>query len=205
MQKAVALFLVLFIGFSGLLFAQDDSEPDVEPDWDDFKYELYTKGDQTFAFSFLGLGFPIAFINNGDEIEHNITPPIGGTGSLSYIYYINSRLFAGGELGLLFLPTIGENTAYMISLGARIGTQFILGKFEFPISIALGMTLQTYLDFGYFGFYMKGGVNAFFRATHEWSFGLGSNFCWFPQWTNDPAKNVDALFIDLSIVARYHF
>jgi hypothetical protein len=204
MQRAAALFFILFFGLSVLLFAQDDSEPEVEPDWEDYRYELYTKGDKTFSIS-LGVGFPIAFINNGEKIKHNINPPIGGTGLLSYIYYLNSKFFTGGELGLLFLPTIGENTVFISSLGARLGSQFILGRFEFPFFLSLGMTLQTYLDFGYFGYYMKGGLCAYFRATHEWSFGLASNFCWYPQWTNELAKNVDGLFVDLSIIARYHF
>jgi hypothetical protein len=204
MQRASALFLILFFGFSAMLFAQEDSDPDIEPGWDDYSIDLYTQGDQTIAFS-LGVGFPIAFINNGEVIDHKITPPIGGTGALSYIYYLNSSLFTGVEISLLFLPTIGKNTVFMTSLGAKLGAQFILGRFEFPISMTLGATIQTYLDFGYFGYYMKGGICAYFRATHVWSFGVGSNFCWYPQWTNEPSKNVDGLFVDLSIVARYHF
>ncbi len=205
MQKAAVLFFILFLGFSVMLFAQDDSEPDVEPDWDDYIYELYTKGDQTFSISF-GVGFPLGFINQGEKIDLHITPPIGGTGALTYAYYINSRLFSGIEVSLLFLPTIAENTVYITSLGGRLGTQFILGKFEFPISMALGMTIQSFLDFNYFGYYMKAGGCALFRATHEWSFGLSSNFCWYPQWIKEePQKNVDGLFVDLSLVARYHF
>jgi len=204
MQKASVLFFILFLGFSVLLFAQDDSEPDVEPDWDDFKYELYSKGDQTFSIS-LGVGFPAVFFNNNEKIDLNITPPIGGTGALTYVYYINSHLFTGGELSLLFLPTIAGNTVFITSVGGRVGTQFILRRFEFPLSMALGATIQTYLDKAYFGYYMKAGGCALFRATHEWSFGLSSNFCWYPQWTNEPKKNVDGFFVDLSLVARYHF
>jgi len=205
MQKASALFLILFLGLSFQLFAQEDNEPEVEPDWDDFKYELYSQGDQIFSIS-LGVGFPIVYVNKGEKIKHNITPPIGGTGALSYIYYLNSRLFLGGEVSLLFLPTLRENTLFITSIGLRVGTQFIAGRFEFPISAALGMTSQTYLDFGYFGYYMKVGGGAFFRPTHEWSFGLTSNFCWYPQWIkNEPSKNIDAFFVDLGLIARYHF
>jgi len=205
MQKASVLLFILFFTFSGLLFAQDN-EPDVEPDWSDYKYELYTKGDQTFSIS-LGVGFPIAFVNQGSKVKkHNIEPPIGGTGTLSYVYYLNSKLFTGGELSLLFLPTVAENTIFITSLGGRFGTQFIWNRFEFPIFASLGMTLQTYLDYGYFGYYMKAGGCALFRATNDWSFGLMSNFCWFPQWIkNEPKKNVDAFFVDLSLIARYHF
>jgi len=206
MQKAAALFLILFFGISVLLFAQDDSEPEVEPDWvDNYPTNIYTRGDQTLSIG-LGVAFPIAFIDSeGESIDHKITPPVGGTGILNYNYYLSSYLFTGGELGLIFIRTIGGNTVFMTYFGAKLGTQFILGRFEFPISMTLGGTIQTYLDFGYFGFFMKGGLSAYFRITHEWSFGITSNFCWFPQWTNEPAKNIDALFIDLGLVGRYHF
>jgi len=206
MQKAAAFFLLLFFGISVLLFAQDDSEPDTEPDWgDNYANDLYTKGDQTLCIA-LGTGFPIVFINNGKKIDHKIDPPIIGTGYLNYLYYFNAHFFTGGEVGLLFLRTLGGNTVFNICFGARVGTQFTHGRFEFPFSIALGGTVQTYLDYGYFGYYMKGGASAYFRATPEWSFGLASNLCWFPQWIRkDPSKNVDALFVDLSVIGRYHF
>jgi len=204
MQKAVALFFILFLGFSVLLFAQDDSEPDVEPDWNIGKNDLYSRGDQLMSLS-LGVGFPIVSLNNGKVKDHKISPPVGGTGAINYAYYFNSYLFAGGEASLLFFSTIGGNTLFLISFGPKIGTQFILGKFEFPIFAGLGASIHTYLDFGYFGFYMKAGVSAFFRATHQWSFGITSNFCWYPEWPDDSKKNMDGFFIDVALTARYHF
>jgi len=204
MQKAVALFFILFFGLSALLFAQDDSEPDVEPDWNMVPNNLYSRGDQLMSLS-LGVGFPILFINDGEEKDHNIDPPVGGSGTISYSYYLNSYLFTGGEANLLFFSTIGGNTVYIISFGAKVGTQLILGKFEFPIFLGLGASIQTYLDFGYFGYYMKAGVSAFFRATNQWSFGLTSSFCWYPEWTDDPSKNIDGFFVDVTLTARYHF
>jgi hypothetical protein len=205
MQKVSALFLIFFFTLSGLLFAQEN-DPDVETDWDDYKYELYDKGDQAFTIS-LGVGFPALFIKQGEKVEnHNIEPPVGGTGTISYSYYLTSKFFTGAELSLLFLPTVAENTIFITSLGGRIGTQFIWNRFEFPIFASLGMTLQTYLDYSYFGYYMKAGGCVLFRATNDWSFGVMSNFCWFPQWVKkDPKQNVDGFFVDLSLVARYHF
>jgi len=204
MQKAVALFFILFFGLSVLLFAQDDSEPDVEPDWIIGKNDLYSRGDQLMSLS-LGVGFPIVFINNGKVKDHKISPPVGGTGNISYSYYINSHFFIGGDASLLFFSTIGGNTLFIISFGPKVGTQFILGRFEFPIFAGLGASIQTYLDFGYFGFYMKAGVSAFFRATNQWSFGITSNFSWYPEWTDDTKKNIDSLCIDVALTARYHF
>jgi len=220
MHKAGAFLLLLLLGLPCLLFAQEDSDPDIDI-WDGYNTDLYTRGDQTFIIS-LGIGFPLAFVSThagsdgitswraGDLRPNKVEPPIGGTGALSYSYYFSSLFFLGGEVSLLFLPTLGDHVVYITSIGVRTGTQFVLGRFEFPISATLGITIQTHsaLDSekGYFGFYMKAGASAFFRATHEWSFGLSTNYCWYPQWIkNDPSKNVDGHFIDLLLCARYHF
>lgn len=204
MQKANAFFLILLLGLTFFLHAQDDNDPSIETDWDDYSTDLYTRGDQTFTIS-LGVGFPTFFVRDGEIIENKIDPPVGGTGALNYNYYFGSRFFTGGDLSLLFLPTIANNTVFITSLGLKTGTQFIIGRFEFPLSMTLGMTIQTYLDLGYFGMYMKAGAAALFRVSHEWSFGLTSNWCWFPQWTGDKATSVDGHFVDLVISARYHF
>jgi len=216
MQKAYGAFLlILFLGLPFLLFAQEDNEPSID-DWDDYTSDLYSRGDQTFTIS-LGVGFPLFFISTkdgtigantykaGELRPNNIDPPVGGAGTLTYSYYFNSFFFVGGDLGLLFLPTLANNIIYMTSLGGKAGTQLVLGRFEFPVFLTLGMTIQTFLDSAYFGMYMKGGVSAFFRATHEWSFGFTSNWCWYPQWTSEPVKNIDGHFVDLILSARYHF
>jgi len=216
MQKAGALLLMLLLCLPVMLFAQEDNDPSID-DWENYTSELYSRGDQTFVIS-LGVGFPVAFISTQDgkignttykafdRRPNNIDPPVGGAGTLSYHYYFGSFFFVGGDLGLLFFPTVSKSTIYITSLGAKAGTQLIFGRFEFPIFVTVGMTLQTYLnDQYYYGMYMKGGISAYFRATHEWSFGVTSNYCWYPQWTDVPSQNVDGHFIDLILSARYHF
>lgn len=185
------------------LFAQEDGDPEID-DWEDYTTDLYSMGDQSVVIS-LGVGFPLGFWNNGEKLESKIEPPIGGTGVLTYNYYLNHFFFLGGDLGLLFLPTIADHTVFLTTLGAKAGAQLVFGRFEFPAFITLGMTIQTYLDFGYFGMFAKAGVSAFFRITHEWSFGFTSHYSWYPQWTNEPAKNVDGHFADIMISGRYHF
>ncbi|MCL2196987.1 MAG: hypothetical protein FWB77_05170 [Treponema sp.] len=203
MQKAGALLLILFLGLPFMLFAQEDNDPSID-EWDNYTAELYTMGDQVFCIS-LGVGFPLGFWNNGQKADNNIDPAVGGTGMLSYHYYFNSLLFVGGDIGLLFLPTVAGNVIYLTSFGFKAGTQLVFGRFEFPVFATIGMTIQQYLDFGYFGMYLRAGASAFFRATHEWSFGLTSTWSWFPQWTDNKAKNMDGHFIDIMLTARYHF
>jgi len=202
MHKATAFFFILFLGMTVLLTAQET--PDIEVDWDDYSMDLYTRGDQTFTIS-LGVVFPTLFFFKDENMNHQITPPVGGTGSLAYYYYFNSFFFTGFEVGIMVLPTLANNALYIIPLGARAGTQFIKGRFEFPVYMSFGMAWQNYLNLGYYGIYARAGGGAFFRPIADWSFGLSTSWSWFPQWTNEPSKNVAGNFVDLTLSARYHF
>ena len=203
------IFLFLLMGFPNLLAAQNNDDPSVETDWDDYFYDLYVKGDQTFIIS-LGTVFPVLFIkwyNDPGEriIDMNFTPPVGGTGSLTYNYYFGPKFFIGGEVAGMFIHTLGENSLFIVPLGLRVGTQYIYRRFEFPLSLSVGMTWHTYLIYGYYGLYVKAGGSAYFRATNDWSFGLTTNLGWFPEWTDDKKNNVDGSFVDILFSARYHF
>ena len=202
-RKADIIIILLFLSLPAFVFAQAD-DPSGETDWDSYQVELYSPGDQTFMIS-LGVMFPLAFINNGEVVNNNIEPPIGGTGSLIYNYFLTSKFFIGGEISGMFLPTIREYTLYVIPLGFRFGTQFIAGRFEFPIAASVGMAWHTYIDKGYYGLYLKGGGSAFFRATAGWAFGISTYYYWLPQWTDNKSENVDGHFLDLTLSARYHF
>jgi len=206
-------FIILLISFPVTLFAQQDDDPSIEDGWDDYFTDLYMRGDQTFIIS-LGTLFPTVFIGNvaaSDEdikkgvINPNFKPPVGGTGLLAYNYYLHPKFFVGGEVSGFFIPTLRGHTLFVVPLGLRAGTQFIFGRFEFPVSISLGMCWHTYLDYGYYGLYMKGTGAAYFRATSDWSFGLSTTWGWFPQWTSEPRQNVDGNFVYTMLTARYHF
>jgi len=204
MRKAGAFFLILLFSFT-LLYAQEKDPPsEGGGDWDFYDHGTYTAGDQTFIIS-LGTIFPTVFVNNGKVITHNFSPPLGGTGSLSYNYFFNHRIFLGGELNGAFMPTLGNNMYYGILLGARTGYQFYYWRFEFPVNVTVGMVWHRYLNFKNYGFYMKGGGAAYFRYSSEWSFGIHSNWYWFPQRTDERSKNVHGNMIDTLFSVRYHF
>ncbi|MCL2411939.1 MAG: hypothetical protein FWC97_09895 [Treponema sp.] len=218
MQKIGGIILVLLLGFPIILAAQHDdpSAPDIEIDWDIFAYDLYVRGDQTFIIS-LGTTFPAVFwgyhgsVNSDNVNLRDNYRAVGGSGSLIYNYYLGSRFFLGGEITGMFIGTLNHQV-FIVPLGMRAGTQFIQGRFEFPVSLSLGMVWQTYLDYGHYSMYMKANASAFFRATSQWSFGLSANWGWFPQWTRDrdtnrrtPRYDVHGNFVNLHLAARYHF
>ena len=203
MHRAGAIILLLLICFPVLLAAQEDDDG-----WD-FYDDGFSRGDQTFIIT-LGTVFPTIFRNQGNTIPHKIKPPIGGTGSLAYNYYLTPHFFLGAEASGMFLPTLAKNTVFIIPLGIRGGYQFNFRRFEFPINLTFGMVWHRYLNYRYYGIYLKGGASAFFRATYSWSFGINSNWYWFPEWTKEDGvrskpKDVYGNFIDVTLSARYHF
>jgi hypothetical protein len=180
-----------------------------ESDINRFIPDKYTMGDQTITIS-LGMAFPAVFAHDGKPITHNITPPIGINLSLAYTYFLGPNLFIGGEIGFLTLFTLSKNALFFIPFGIRGGWQFTLGRFEFPLFATIGVVPQRYLDFGYFGMYLKGTTQAYFRYNPNWSFGLSADWGWYPQWPlkdgkRAPEYDIDAHIIGVTLSARYHF
>ena len=226
MRKALAFFLLLalfcFTGRGAILYAQgdspgysestpddDDDDGQTEVDMSGYIPDMYARGDQIVTIS-LGTIFPAVFVNNGSVISHNIKPPVGFALSLAYSYFWGSNLFFGIEVGFKSAFTLGENSLYIIPIGIRAGWQFVYRRFEFPLYAAIGVAPQRYLDNGYFGMYLKGAAGAYFRFNPKWSFGISTDWSWYPQWTmkdgrRTPDKDVDANIIGVLLSARYHF
>lgn len=215
MPKAGAFFLLLLL-LGGFAFTQEGGEEEpgteeelpeegvpIESDWSDYMPSLYSQGDQTFIIS-LGLIFPIVFLEKEAAITHNLFPA-GGTGNLAYNIFLDSHFFMGGEVGIMFDSTLRKNTLFIIPIGFRAGYQFILKRFEFPLTLTLGFAPQRYLELNYFWFFLKPSASAFFRFNPDWSFGINTAWWWVPQWTAEPDKNVDGNFLDITLSARYHF
>ncbi|MDR1108586.1 MAG: hypothetical protein LBL19_06080 [Spirochaetaceae bacterium] len=200
-------FFTLF--FAGLIFCTaaqeqetetEEPQPPLDSEWTFVNPSLYAKGDKTFRIS-LGPVFPVVFFDKGGVIENRIKA-VGGTGSLEFSYFLTPNLFVGGELGLMFSGTRGENMLFIVPMGGKIGYQFILDRFEFPLSFMLGMAPQQYLDFNYLGLFLKPEASAFWRFNPSWSFGLTTGWWFVPQWSS---HTVIGNFIGLTLSARYHF
>jgi len=217
MRKVPVFVLLMLLGV--FLFAQEDDEedeedtqdsaPSLETDWDGYVTDLYSNGDQTFTIS-VGVIFPTVFYNNAKVVKHNFNPPVGGAGSLSYTRFLSAHYYLGGEIGVNFNYTLGENTVFIVPIGLRTGWQFLLRRFEFPVGIAIGVVPQTYLGKNYTGMFIRGGGSGYFRFSPEWSFGLNADWYWYPQWPQEegkpvPEKNMYANIFALTLAARYHF
>jgi hypothetical protein len=206
--RRAALFFLFVCAFS--LYAQEGTEePPLETEWARYVPTPYSRGDQTFGIN-LGLAFPLFYIDKEDgfvETKMNL----GGLASLSYNYYLGPRLFFGGELTGAFFSTIAKTNYFIVPLGLKIGYQFVHNRFEFPVSVLLGVAPQQYQSTSYFGFFAKPSVSGFFRITPDWSLGLTTALWWVPQWTSKKRDgytgnvNIHGFFLDTTIGVRYHF
>jgi hypothetical protein len=167
---------------------------------------LYSRGDQIFNLS-LGIVVPTAFAKaDGEIIPRNMI--IGGTGSLSYDYFFGSHFFVGGELQGMFAQTQGNHILFIIPINVRAGYQFVVQRFEFPLSLGIGIAPQqfrTSKSYDYLGLFVKPRAAVFFRFNPDWSFGLNTAWWWIPQITPRADESVHGHFFEATISARYHF
>jgi hypothetical protein len=190
-------------------YPYEDEEGDENADlpalsvWDSVPLTGYTRGDKTFNIS-LGI-LPSLFFTSasGNTLDNHVK--LGGTGSLSYNYFLNSRMFVGGVLQGSFSQTLGKNFLYMIPIGAIVGYQFVLRRFEFPLSVTLGGVTVQYLTFNGYWLFIKPQASGFFRFNSDWSFGLNVAWWLVPQWTKLPGKDATGNFMEVTLSARYHF
>jgi hypothetical protein len=181
----------------------ENSDLPALPIWYDAPMTGYTRGDKTFNIN-LGVLLPLFFTSaSGKSLDNNIN--LGGTGSLGYNYFLNSHVFVGGILQGSFSQTVGKNFLYLIPIGFTAGYQFILSRFEFPLSVTVGGMTEQYLTFNGYWLFLKPQASGFFRFNSDWSFGL--NVAWWivPQWTNTPEKDATGNFLEITLAARYHF
>ena len=203
MKMIISFLTILFcLAFSMNLYAQerDQDLPQIESDWFDYNESPYTRGDRTFNIT-LGVLFP-TFFSGIDNNRHGLS--LGGTGTLTFNYFLSPNVFFGGELSGSFSGTRAGNMLYLIPFGARIGYQFHYRFFEFPVSIMIGAAPQRYMENGYFGPIIKPGASGFWRYNMDWSFGLNANWWILPQWPRN-GNNVVGNFLELTLSARYHF
>ncbi|GHU46690.1 hypothetical protein FACS1894200_00760 [Spirochaetia bacterium] len=205
-----ALF-VLLIGVVCPVLGQEEWDEDEEPppteespqvDWDDYMSTFYAPGDQTFFIN-LGITIPTVFYGKEGKLDHNLT--LGGTGFLAYQYYNTAHVFIGGEIGGMFCGTKAGNMLFMVPMGLRLGYQFVVGRFEFPVSLLGGAIFQKYLEKNFFGLFVKPMASVFYRFSPDWSFGLNAAWWFVPEWTGNKDENVYGNFLELTLSAAYHF
>lgn len=196
-MKRLFSIITLFIFLVTPIFTQEENNNDTD-EVQDFSYSINGKGDQYIKIAIMP-NFPLNF---DDKLY------VGGAAELGYYHFMNSWLAIGGELMVGYNPTLGSNSLTFVPITFGVSFQPSVWKFEFPITLSTGFAFETCQNKKYFpGFVAKGEAAAFFRFNEGWSFGLGTDFLYLPQWytTTEKASSDYGLFMTAFISARYHF
>lgn len=210
MMKRIFFIVSLFLILTVPLFAkakdknppESDENGDEKEEVQDFSYTINGKGDQFIKIALMP-NFPLNFGGIPDGQMY-----VGGAAQLGYFRFLNSWLALGGELMVGYNPTIGSNSFVYVPITFGVLFQPRVWKFEFPIIQSIGMAFETCANKKYFpGFVTKTEAGAYFRMNDSWSFGLGCEFLYLPEW-NPSTKGADndyGLFMTIVVGARYHF
>jgi len=200
MKRLITTIVLAFAGLS-LAFAQTAGTP-AKPE-SNFQYEPIRKGDQ---FIRMGLGPSISLFNlTPDGIETDTKMKMGGTGTVGYSRFINTKVALGGEIAFSFNPTLGENLYFYLPLTFKATYAFVFNRIHVPVSLATGFAFQTYNSTSYFGPILKPEAGAYFQYSPDWSFGVSLGWNIIPQWYKDGANNRTGNILESVIGVRYHF
>lgn len=206
-SQAVFVFLALIAAPRSALWAQsggDDinSTIPIQSDWDGRSWAVYQPGDKIFVVNIGGL-LPLGFTTKNGAIPNKIF--FGGTMSLSYWYFLTGKIFIGGDIQGAFNSTVGKNFLFMVPFMAKVGIQWVMRRFEFPVAVSFGGIGQSYIGYTLISMILKAQGAAYFRFNNDWSFGLNVAGWMVPQITKESEKNATGFFLEISLSARYHF
>ena len=192
--------MLIAVRCSPLIFSDEDDTPPEENQ----VHRIYPKnvpGDQFIRIKLMPF-FPLNF----SKQLH-----VGGAIQLGYHRFLLSWLAVGGNVTFTYNPTIGSRVFYTIPMTASVTFQPTAWRFEFPLSLNIGMAFEAYQSFKYFpGLVLGAEAGMYFRLNENWSFGLGTTFLYLPQWYKEEPRSGYGtydygLFMTAEIGARYHF
>ena len=175
----------------------DDDAPDIYDDDINYVYQQNAAGDQYINIRVMP-NFPLNF---DDKLS------IGGQITVSYNRFLTSWFAIGAELAFGYNPTIGSNILTYIPMSVGVTFLPAIKKFEFPITLNVGMAVENYLSNTYFpGLVLRGGAGVYYRINESWSVGLEGFFTYMPQWyVKEPEKNDYLNMASASAGVKYHF
>lgn len=200
MKRLITIMILAIAGLSAA-FAENETKPKQPASV--YEYEPIRKGDQYISLS-LGPEFSL-FSITPTGINTNTKMNLGGTGEIGYSQFVNSHLALGGEINFCFHTTLGANTFFYLPILFKTTFVIVAGRFQFPVSLGLGGSFETYDSNNYFGPVIKPELGAYFQYSSEWSFGVNAGYTLVPQWYVDESDNRTGNFLGITAGFRYHF
>lgn len=184
------------------------SEETEEPVFEKRNFFKTKAGDQIIRISLDGT-IPLNFPSITTLFTEDKKLAGGGSGYIGYHYFITDQLAVGGNLGFGFNATIGEHMFHYAPLIATVTYQPSYKRFEFPLSMGIGLAWEAYNGYTYFpGLVIKPSAGVHFRALESWAFGVDLSYMLMPQFAKlygTGSSNFAGQWLEFDITARYYF
>ena len=192
MKRFISVLAILCL-CTTLIFAEDDEGDFYD---DGYIYEQNGAGDRFLKINMMA-NFPLNF---GKQLY------VGAGLDAGFFQFLTPHFALGGDILIAYNVTIGNKPLIMAPITFSAMYQPTLGKFEFPLTVGIGIATSSCQGETYFpGFAAKLSAGAFYRLSEMWSLGLYGTAYWLPQWFTDPTYNDNGFFTTAGIGARYHF
>lgn len=195
-MKRFTLFFLFAALITAAAYSQyNDDDYEDTPIFQIDDYNMNEKGDQQIRVALEG-DFALSPRNLG----------WGGNASLGYNRFLSPLFSVGANVDFNYYKTKGSNIFYNVPFLAKGTLHLNLGRFEFPLSIAAGFSMQSYLSKFYFGPFIKPEIGAFYRYSPDWSLGITVGASVMPQiYVSNSSQNRTATALDAGLSVRYHF
>lgn len=196
------LLVLLTILGAGLLYAQEEPQSRVNQ---------RSLGDQSINIS-AGLSVPLkttllknpaGFSSGGTDSRISV----GGTGILTYGFYLQPQVKLGLQLKGSFMRDINRNFLNLYSISFKGAYELQpTGRITIPLHLAVGIDFTDWKDEVVIDPVIRPGVGIYFDSDAEWSFGVDMMYSMIPQLkTADKQFSAIGNFIDIVLAAEYHF
>ncbi len=195
-MRRICALMVCFFAVTVILAAQDyEQDPSVnEQETEDFVYKMNQKGDWVVR---LGGALNVPFAPKNLELGMDF--------NLGFYTFLTENIAVGGDGNVSYTTTVGDNIYFSVPLMGRFIYQFSVKDFEIPVSLGVGIAIQTYIERYYFGLILNPEIGAFYRFRSDWSAGIHCGLNIVPQWYQNTAFNRTGLILDTGLSVRYHF
>lgn len=153
-----------------------------------FALQGHQLGDQTLALN-AGMMVPL-FFQEFDGTYHDTNLTVGGAGELQWSAYVSPSVRVGLDIAGSFARSPNERTLFLMPITVKAAWVLSVSRFEFPFSLAAGISIVRYREWSHIDFIMKPAVGGYWRYDSNWSFGL--NLAWwldFQSATGDQPDN----------------
>ena len=213
LKKYTLIAASLLMLTQGFLSAQEGPPQDV-PSLPRFRTNSRSLGDKSFAIT-AGLYLPLFTVllhdwpsAGYDAGVHPTKLSPGGTGALTFSFYLSPNLKLGIQLAGAFSADINRNFLYVVPVTIKGSWEFHPGpRFSIPIHLAAGISMNTWKTDNFrVDMILRPGFGFYFDWSLEWSFGIDFTYWFIPQTSLEkPQERSIGNFMDISLTAEYHF